>query len=142
MTGKCQNMELSEFSKKRKMSEFSKTEKRQNLSKSSKVENVTIFLFQLPVFKDSDIFRFWWVFFQGTSSLRRSEGGPRPNLLWTSSALGAGKGLFRPRMRIQPPLDFDVMLVIFWWSFLLVVTLPVVSSYGLYVATTTTLIIP
>ena len=43
-------------------------------------------------------------FFQGASSLRRSEGGPRSNRLWTLSALGAGKGLFRPRMHIQLPL--------------------------------------
>ena len=35
---------------------------------------------------------------QGASSLRRSEGGPSLNRLWTLSAPGAGKGLFRPRM--------------------------------------------
>ena len=38
------------------------------------------------------------VFFQGASSLRRSEGGPRPNCLRTLSTHGAGKGLFRPCM--------------------------------------------
>ena len=40
-------------------------------------------------------------FFQGASS-GRSEGGPRLNHLWTSSTLGAGKGLFRPRMHPAP----------------------------------------
>ena len=38
-------------------------------------------------------------FFQGAFSLRRSEGGPRPNRLWTP---GAEKGLFRPRMHPSP----------------------------------------
>ena len=37
-------------------------------------------------------------FFQGASS-GRSEGDPRLNRLWTSSAPGAGKGLFRPHQR-------------------------------------------
>ena len=35
------------------------------------------------------------LFFQGASSLRRSEVGPRSNRLWTLFAPGAGKGLFR-----------------------------------------------
>ena len=41
------------------------------------------------------------VFFQGASS-GRSEGGLRLNRLWTLSAPGAGKGLFRPRMHPAP----------------------------------------
>ena len=43
-------------------------------------------------------------FFQGVSSLRRSEGGSRANHLWTSSTPGAGKGLFRPCMHPVPIL--------------------------------------
>ena len=34
--------------------------------------------------------------------LRRSEGGPRLNRLWTSSTPGAEKGLFRPCMHPAP----------------------------------------
>ena len=42
-------------------------------------------------------------FFQGASaSLRRSEGGPRPNRLWTLSAPGAGKD-YLDHACIQPP---------------------------------------
>ena len=41
------------------------------------------------------------VFFQGASS-GRSEGGSRLNRLWTSSAPGAGKDLFRRRMHPAP----------------------------------------
>ena len=40
-------------------------------------------------------------FFQGASS-GRSKGGPRLNRLWKSSAPGAGKGLFRPRLHPAP----------------------------------------
>ena len=39
---------------------------------------------------------------QGVSSLRRSEGDPRPNRLRTLSAPGAGKGLLRLRMQPAP----------------------------------------
>ena len=42
------------------------------------------------------------IFFQGASSLKRSERGPRLNRLWTLSAPEAGKGLFRPRMHPVP----------------------------------------
>ena len=41
-------------------------------------------------------------FFQGASSQRKTEGGPRPNRLWTLSAPKAEKILFRPRMRPAP----------------------------------------
>ena len=41
------------------------------------------------------------LFFQGASS-ERSEGGPTLKRLWTSSASGAGKGLFGPRMHPAP----------------------------------------
>ena len=34
---------------------------------------------------------------------RRSEEGPRLNHLWTLSAPGAGKGLFRPRTHASSP---------------------------------------
>ena len=47
------------------------------------------------------------LFFQCASSLR-SEGGPRPNRLWTSSAPGAEKGLFRTRVHPAPCLHLSL----------------------------------
>ena len=52
------------------------------------------------------------VIFQGASS-GRSAGGLRLNCLWTSSALGAGKGLFKPRMH-QAPISSKVCALHFW----------------------------
>ena len=51
-----------------------------------------------------NVFLVVWRFFQSASSLRRSEGGPMPKRLWTLSAPGAGKGLFRPQMNPAPKL--------------------------------------
>ena len=48
-------------------------------------------------------------FFQG-ASLLRSEGGPRLNRLWSSSAPGAGKGLFRPRMHPAPIGIYSILV--------------------------------
>ena len=50
------------------------------------------------------------LFLQGASSLRRSEGGPRLNRLWVSSAPGAGKGLFRPRTHASSPHKHKYLL--------------------------------
>ena len=43
-------------------------------------------------------------YFQCPSSLRRNQGGLRTNRPWTSSALGPGKGLFRPCIYPAPKI--------------------------------------
>ena len=55
-------------------------------------------LFRSPLRRVHYKIHVFLIFFQSASS-GRSEGVPRLKRLWTSSAPGAGKGLFRPRMR-------------------------------------------